>query len=177
MHVNSTSQLFQGRADGWECTYHMFLQEKTSPEVRPSKWWYRSTYASGVKLHKLKGLPLKGQNFFSLSRKPLTWQGSVLHIDNNPLLREAAGEGPRDDQLTPLRLLCYSEHTNFQSKPKELSSPLKCQLPKLLTGKYPINDEDIKISNYRSAVWNFRKWENLIHVDSLFPKFISFLSL
>lgn len=160
----------------WVGTYHMSLQENTSPEVRPKKWWYRSTYASGVKLCQLKALPLKGWNIFALSRKPLTWQRSVLHTDINPLLREEA-EGPTDDQTAPLRLLCCSEHTNFRSKPKELASPLQWQLPKLLKGKYPFNDEDIKISNYQSTVWNFRKWENLIHVDLLFPKFISFLSL
>lgn len=75
----------------------------------------------------------------STFKKSSYCQGSVLDIDSNPLLWEAAEQGPKDDRLAPLRLLSYSEHKNFQSTPKKLMSPLKCQLPKFLIRKCPFN--------------------------------------
>lgn len=110
-------------------------------------------------------------------KKTSYWQGSVLHINSNPLLREVAGEAPKDDRLAPPRLLSCSEHTNFQSKPKKLGSPLKHQVPKFQIRKYPFSEKDKKNPNYQSAAWAFKKWGNSIHVDLLLPKFISFLSL
>lgn len=71
----------------------------------------------------------------STFKKSSYCKGSVLDIDSNPLPREAAEQGPKDDRLAPLRLLSYNGHKNFQSTPKKLLSPLKCQLPKFLLGK------------------------------------------
>lgn len=77
-------------------------------------------------------------------KKTSYWQGSVLHIDSNPLLRQVAGEAPKDDRLAPLRLPSCSEHTNFRSKPKKLGSPLKHQVPKFQIRKYPFSEKDKK---------------------------------